>query len=57
MRIKFQGSHIGTKELQEMGRCFCAGLVKLDNNCSVTSLLGTIPKLTMDEREAGEDIL
>jgi hypothetical protein len=55
--LNFQGFHIGTKELEEMGRCFCAGLLKLGNSSSITALLGTIPKLSMDELEADDDIL
>lgn len=53
----YKGFHIGTKELEEMGRCFCAGLLKLGNSSSITALLGTIPKLSMDELEADDDIL
>ena len=55
--LSLQGFHIGTKELEEMGRCFCAGLLKLGNSSSITALLGTIPKLSMDEREPEDDIL
>ncbi|XP_028418309.1 cytosolic carboxypeptidase 1-like isoform X2 [Dendronephthya gigantea] len=53
----YKGFHIGTKELEEMGRCFCAGLLKLGNGSSITALLGTIPKLSMDERDPEDDIL
>jgi hypothetical protein len=53
----FQGFHIGTKELEEMGRCFCAGLLKLGNNSSITALFGTIPKLNMEERDEDDDFL
>lgn len=53
----YKGFHLGTKELEEMGRCFCAGLLKLGNNSSLTRLLGSIQKSTMDDQSLGDDFL
>lgn len=56
-QFNFQGFHVGTKELEEMGRCFCAGLLKLGHSSSITALLGTIPKPSMDEQDGEDEIL
>ncbi|XP_046861355.1 cytosolic carboxypeptidase 1-like [Xenia sp. Carnegie-2017] len=53
----YKGMHLGTKELEEMGRCFCAGLVKLGNSASITALLDVSSNVTLDELDSDENDL